>query len=112
MSLSNVEMTQYIGVKVIPFLSGHICHHKVVSFISGISVSTALFSLADNKKGRYMAYSEFLSVLMRGKYELQQTTDTVERPGQPVAGSHLETLWVRVRAGAQRAMVCAAYRPP
>ncbi|KAF0299998.1 hypothetical protein FJT64_027396 [Amphibalanus amphitrite] len=37
---------------------------------------------------------------------------TVERPGPPVAGSKLESLWVQLRAGSYRVMVCAAYRPP
>ncbi|KAF0296827.1 hypothetical protein FJT64_005733 [Amphibalanus amphitrite] len=37
---------------------------------------------------------------------------TVERPGPPVAGSKLESLWVQLRAGSHRVMVCAAYRPP
>ena len=37
---------------------------------------------------------------------------TVERPGQSVAGSKLESLWVQIRAGSQRVMVCAVYRPP
>ena len=37
---------------------------------------------------------------------------TVERPGQPVAGSKLESLWVQLRAGSHRLMICAAYRPP
>ncbi|KAF0298220.1 RNA-directed DNA polymerase from mobile element jockey [Amphibalanus amphitrite] len=37
---------------------------------------------------------------------------TMERPGPPVAGSKLESLWVQLRAGSHRVMVCAAYRPP
>ena len=37
---------------------------------------------------------------------------TVERPGQPVAGSKLESLWAQIRAGSHRVMVCAVYRPP
>ena len=38
----------------------------------------------------------------------------MERPGQPVAGSKLESLWVQLqlRAGSHRVMVCAVYRPP
>ena len=37
---------------------------------------------------------------------------TVEPPDPPTAGSKLETLWVLVRAGSVRVMVCAVYRPP
>ena len=37
---------------------------------------------------------------------------TVERPGQPVAGSELESLWAQIRAGSHRVMVCAVFRPP
>ena len=36
----------------------------------------------------------------------------IDCPDQPVAGSKLESLWVQIRAGPRRVMVCSLYRPP
>ena len=36
----------------------------------------------------------------------------IEIPGQPVDNTKLESLWIRVGAGARRVAVCSVYRPP
>ena len=36
----------------------------------------------------------------------------VDGPDQVLAGSKLESLWVRIRAGSQQVLLCSLYRPP
>ena len=49
-----------------------------------------------------------VAVLVRDSLE----TIVIDSPDRPTEGSRLESLWVQIRAGGRKVMLCSLYRPP
>ena len=49
-----------------------------------------------------------VAVLVRDALEVT----VIDSPDRPTEGSRLESLWVRIRAGGRKVMLCSLYRPP